>query len=296
MICGPPKSTPAANTAPAKKGSLAVLVRRAMDFLPTDVVELILRKLAEQDPRSLLQATCACKSFLEVSPAVWREAYLAPYPVDENALGLQNSEALDDKLLVSLGGYKRLALVKALYRRASKQHFLNLNKHAEKLPTTEIATGFVCTQAPKTVARYLFVYKVRGVTFSGTFSVRACSYLGSPGHVLQRSTPEDAKADGLFVAASLTEAGVQLLDDSYGTMLKDWTNGKFAVLDNRRQTVERLVKEKVSDLEVYVDLDLDVSPKRRECKPWAFYLSMKRKRTLYTFPVCKGKVYLVSQV
>lgn len=133
-----------------------------MDALPTNIVVAILRRLAEQDPLSLMQAKCVCKSFLNLAPATnWRDVFLAPYPTDENALGLKDSTALDDQV-ASLGGYKRLALVKARYRRASKQHTLNLNKHADKLPTTELKErkGYVdATSPPKIMARYLFIYR-----------------------------------------------------------------------------------------------------------------------------------------
>lgn len=53
----------------------------AMDCLPSDVVLLILRKLAVQDPLSLLRATCALAPFhrgAAVDPEVWKRAFYGP--------------------------------------------------------------------------------------------------------------------------------------------------------------------------------------------------------------------------
>lgn len=147
-----------------------------MDGLPTDVVDIILRKLAEQDPLSLLQATCACKALLNLaSEKIWRHAFLAPLPAEENALGLEESTELDGTV-ESMGGYKRLALVKGRYRRASKKHSTNLNKRIEKVPRIKVEGATQVLRAspsppPKIVARYLFVYKLRG---KKSFGDRPC--------------------------------------------------------------------------------------------------------------------------
>lgn len=278
------------------KKALPDLVSAAMNALPEDVVVVILRKLAEQDPISLLQASTACKSLLKVSSIVWREAFLAPFDVDENALGLEESQSQVEDKVASLGEYKRLAIVKGRYRRASKQHVSNLNKHPEKHPTTEIVKGYgSITPPPEIVARYLFVYKVRGETLAGTFDAPTCSSLGSSDYFLRFEG-----ADGnsrVYVAAFLTKAGKQLLGDKYERMLEEWTDAsKVTVPENKnvgRRMMNGVLNESVSDLEVFAALDLHINPEGRGCKPWTFPLSIGTKRSVYTFPSCKGNVHLV---
>lgn len=278
-----------------------------------DVILFILRKLAEQDPLSLLQATCTCKSFLGSSPALWKEAFLAPYPTHENALGLEETET-PNSWVPYAGQYKRLALVKSRYRRASKLHTSNLNKHAEKLPTTELENGGIyptCSLPPnssKYMARYLFVYKLRGKTLSGThFATRKDPYLGYPGWVM-KGWSDDGKADAdrVSVKADLTSAGKQLLRATYERMLKDWSEDGTATVpetpihrgfDTRfvgRRRSRSVVSDMVSNLEVYAHFNPDTKPGYyRECKPWDFRLCITTKRNVYTFPVCRGNVYLI---
>lgn len=283
-----------------------------MDVLPTDVTELILRKLAEQDPASLLRAKCACNLFLSVAPTIpWRDYFLASYPAEENALGIGESKVLDGEV-ASKGGYKQLALVKARYRWASKQHNLILKKYPEKRPTTEVegAKAFLrallraYTSPPKIVARYLFLFKLRGKTLSGTFLAPEQSPLGRRSTIL--NTPKygkenaDVNADvSVPVTAVLQGAGKQLLGDAYETMMNNWISGKTPLeTEGRigRRVIRRVLEERVSDLEIFAFLSRDVYPEweKRECKPWDFCLSIRTQASVYKFPVCRAKVQLVS--
>ncbi|GAQ84614.1 hypothetical protein KFL_001970145 [Klebsormidium nitens] len=89
-----------------------------MENLPNDVLLIVVRKLAAQDPVSLLRATCSCKHLLRVTEGnrvVWKEAFLGSAPTE------QNTEVRDayvtcaelDVEVDSLGGYKQLALIRA---------------------------------------------------------------------------------------------------------------------------------------------------------------------------------------
>ncbi|GAQ84613.1 hypothetical protein KFL_001970140 [Klebsormidium nitens] len=89
-----------------------------MEDLPSDLLLIVLRKLAAQDPISLLRATCACKLILRVTeenPIVWKEAFLGSAPTEQNTGGLDayvTCAELDERV-DRLGGYKQLALIKA---------------------------------------------------------------------------------------------------------------------------------------------------------------------------------------
>ncbi|GAQ84611.1 hypothetical protein KFL_001970120 [Klebsormidium nitens] len=66
--------------------------------LPSDAVLAILKKLAVQDPLSLLRATFACKCILEMAeknPAVWREEFLALYRREMGAIRSDDVAKLD---------------------------------------------------------------------------------------------------------------------------------------------------------------------------------------------------------
>lgn len=76
-----------------------------MEGLPDDVILIILRKLALQDPSSLLQATKACKSFsqtAEENVGLWKEAF------SNIVLGDHSKDERIEAHLISVGGYKRL--------------------------------------------------------------------------------------------------------------------------------------------------------------------------------------------
>lgn len=115
----------------------------------------------------------------------------------------------------------------------------------------------------------------------------------------KRGRKADTADDSVFVRALLTGAGKQLLGDSYGKILKDWKNASVTLENTSgtavgRKQMEYVIKEQISDLEIYAFLDPDVNPKRRECKPWSFYLTIQTKKRIYSLPVCKGIVYLLS--
>lgn len=282
----------------------ALSLREAMDALPMDVVIIILRKLAEQDPLSLLQAKCACKTFLNSAPGIhWRDAFLTSYPAGENVLGVEESTELEDELMFAwMGGYKRLAAVKNRYRWASKKHSSKLNKTTEKLSKIEVegAKAFLCARPPPNiVAGYLFVFKLRGKTLSGTVCASREWYLGCPDEILKGRSPGKGDAESVPVTAVLGSAEKQILDDTYRKMLIEWRSEQADSKHRRKvgkRVIKRLVEERVSELEIYAFLSPDVNPswERRECKPWDLRLSIKTKWDVYEFPVCRGKVYLVS--
>lgn len=94
-----------------------------MEDLPGDVLLVLLRKLAAQDPVSLLRATCASKLFhraTEENPVLWKEAFLGLAPAQEKASfdAYVTCAELDEEV-DRLGGYKQLALIKAGRQRLS---------------------------------------------------------------------------------------------------------------------------------------------------------------------------------
>lgn len=77
-----------------------------MEGIPEDVVTVLLHKLANQDPLSLVRATCALASFYRAAkgtPSIWKEAF---YGVAGKQLQ-ENCSRLDAEVEV-LGGFKTL--------------------------------------------------------------------------------------------------------------------------------------------------------------------------------------------
>lgn len=101
-----------------------------MEDLPSDVAQTILRKVAVQDPSSLLTLTCACANFYreaKPTPEIWKEAWYAPLyqPQAEqsvSALETELSAKLDTEIL-ALGGYKKLVI--ARWARVAQGRFLS---------------------------------------------------------------------------------------------------------------------------------------------------------------------------
>lgn len=274
-----------------------------MDALPTDVIEVILGKLAEQDPVSLSQAKCACKWLLHLAPAIdWRVTFLAPFAAEENVLRFRNCAELLDDQVASMGGHTRPAMVRCRYRLASKLYFSSLNKHTGYRPMTVIegTMPYMRARLPsESVTRYLFVYKLRGPILSGTLVATRQSYLGRPENIL-RDPKHVADADSVQVSGVLTSAGKHFLGDDYEKMLKDWRREKGSLPEDGgkvgRKTIRHVVEGgAVSDLEIFVFLSPDTIPNKRECKPWDFRLSIKTKDNVYKLLVCRGKVYRVSR-
>lgn len=85
-----------------------------MESLPSDVLLVILRKIAAQDPVSLLRATCTSKLLhraIEDNPFIWKEAFLGSAPAQSKDAYVTCAEL--DKEVDRVGGYKQLALIKA---------------------------------------------------------------------------------------------------------------------------------------------------------------------------------------
>lgn len=81
--------------------------------LPSEVLLTILHKLASQDPRSLLHATCACKAFESAAtedPGLWATAFLAPANESMTSARRTAEEQMEgiEAEVDFLGGYKRL--------------------------------------------------------------------------------------------------------------------------------------------------------------------------------------------
>lgn len=135
-----------------------------MDRLPDDLVQCIFRKLAVQDPFSLLQASCVCTSLhqpVEKDHSLWNEAFLAPVvgssdQQSETLLSATDSADLDREV-VSLGGYKQLALLRArhMHKRVEEQ---SRPDHPEQnlLGNWKAASEEMCSND---VARFLDVYR-----------------------------------------------------------------------------------------------------------------------------------------
>lgn len=84
-----------------------------MDRLPSDVILLIVHRLAVQDPLSLVPATCALAPFhrvLEEIPSMWREAFYGS-AANQEPEGMSTFTALDAEV-DSLGGYRSLLVAR----------------------------------------------------------------------------------------------------------------------------------------------------------------------------------------
>lgn len=85
-----------------------------MERLPSDVFSVVLHKLAVQDPRSLLRATCACKTLHREADVnnrgIWKDALFGK----DSRFGEHcKSEEIEAKIL-DLGGYKQLVKARCI--------------------------------------------------------------------------------------------------------------------------------------------------------------------------------------
>ena len=139
-----------------------------MERLLDELLHMIFVKLAVQDLLSLLSATCACKSFyrtVQESPSIWKEAFLASATGEQtqSLLAEETESALDAEICL-LGGYKRLALMRARLGRVAKpgrfpfdQEDLAKNRLSEKFGG--IRQSFI--GGTHDVSRYLIFFKLR---------------------------------------------------------------------------------------------------------------------------------------
>ncbi|GAQ92358.1 hypothetical protein KFL_009920020 [Klebsormidium nitens] len=82
-----------------------------METLPSDVVSVVLHKLAVQDPRSLVRATCACKTFhreVEQNRGVWKDAFFGR----DSSFGDHCKDENIEAEILALGGYEQLVKVR----------------------------------------------------------------------------------------------------------------------------------------------------------------------------------------
>lgn len=93
----------------------------AMEDLPSELLQIIVQKLALQTPTSLLRATCACKRFqeeVESNPGIWRKGFLGNEQDVEGLVALEKrsckdgSGKLEAKILELTGGYKSLVIAR----------------------------------------------------------------------------------------------------------------------------------------------------------------------------------------
>lgn len=105
-----------------------------MDTLPSDVLLVIVHKLATQDPLALLTATCACKAFFCVikdNPGVWKDLFHGSKVGQRTETNGRTEEGKQssglDAEIESLGGYK--LLVAAQYAR--KMAIANYGPHGQ---------------------------------------------------------------------------------------------------------------------------------------------------------------------
>lgn len=119
-----------------------------MEYLPTDVLLIILQKLAAQDPLSLLRTTCATARFYRVAgdnPGVWKEAFYGPIPAAWlEELAPQNccprKCAKLDAEVEALGGFRSLLTARLfsakkptkIDEKVEQKHALNECKVASK--------------------------------------------------------------------------------------------------------------------------------------------------------------------
>lgn len=95
-----------------KLSSVALKLLEAMERIPGDVILMILRKLAVQDPLSLLKATCVCRLLYhqaEKNSYLWKEAFLG------GKARLEEHAGEDDRMeaeIMALGGYKHLVIAR----------------------------------------------------------------------------------------------------------------------------------------------------------------------------------------
>lgn len=141
-----------------------------MEHLPDDLVQCILRRLAVQDPLSLLAASCVCTSLhqaLKDDYALWKEAFLAPVGSLEQhfdtLLDATSSAELDTEV-TSLGGYKRLALLSARHTRARAHCMSRVGRPALCFgkDTPSILCKVATDGSSNTVAEYLQIFRLGG--------------------------------------------------------------------------------------------------------------------------------------
>lgn len=130
--------------------------------LPGDLILIVLRKLALQDPLSFVRATCACKTFqkeAEDDSNSWFKALFKPEDIGEGVSKLdrrfQERNPGFEAAIEQLGGYKQL--VKARWGRLECFAFEQTPENEDlRLPKKPWKTHYEESEMPK----YLIILKV----------------------------------------------------------------------------------------------------------------------------------------
>lgn len=208
-----------------------------MDRLPGDLVQHILRKLAVQDPQSLLEASRVSTSLheaVENHTALWKQAFLAAAGSTEESLVHLNaiaSAALDTEV-GSLGGYKRLALLKLRDAHTSKSLLRDSSR-----PRSEQTHSATCRAGSEEgsskdgvnhVARYLLLCTFRGMLIGWRAdSPNQTSPLARSAFILPTGKPGDPVSISIETArepssdprSTFNEIGV-----TYNDIVKTWVS------------------------------------------------------------------------
>lgn len=272
-----------------------------MEHLPRDAIQCVLRKLANQDPFSLLQATWTCRLFektAEQAPVIWREAFLAPEPEstgNSSACGISNGVARFDGLdaeIASLGGYKQLALMKIRY--LQKIDLSLEQKQTEPLTVGEqddrLAGG-----SKERVSRYLLLFRFRGRLIGwSAFSPEKDSHLEMVNLIAPKL--QNSYHLGLRVVNLASER--YACSDSRPKWINDVSNMRTG--GTSRGLREGKVSSQIYAFQHHEANDLSNRLVARTGSPWHFTYDddvpfQEGEPVQYDLPGFKAKVYLVSR-
>lgn len=238
-----------------------------MERLPTDLVQCILRKLAMQDPLSLLQASSVYTSLhqaVEKDTALWKEAFLASagsFEQSFNVLLSDPASAALDTEVASLGGYKRLALVKVRHMQ-NTQLEMSSSPGVEQTPSANHKAGESVSENVRYVARYLHLCRLRGRLIGWrTNRPKPTSYLAHPEEILSSGEPGECFSVSIQkVSESTTDpsppsATINGLGLSYKDTIKAWLKiaGSTTLRSGRRVIKERLTVETYAFMDDVID-------------------------------------------
>lgn len=289
----------------------------AMEGLPGDAVLAILLKLAVQDPLSLLRATFACKWIFELTkthPAMWREAFLAPYWEGMGAVRSEDLAELDARISASLGGYKKLALARARHWQAAKTGELRTNQFKKRMDFEQIKKRIgLLINTKKLFARigalrpttsvtkmymtqFVYLHRLRGRLFCDIIMVpeeEVCHEIeGDPDLLLSVESPASATLDLEF---NFTEFGKKLLGATYTEMIQDWEKLTAGADGSRRLVNDTLSVEIYASVHIFQGQVLAVTCTPRYNSTYFTPTCKDCEGVDHRFPDCRVPVYFVPQ-
>lgn len=288
-----------------------------MERFPSELVTLVFRKLAVQDPLSLLRATCACKSWLHLvnnNEGIWKASFLAPVPggtlaSEQNAITSEHHKSMAelDSEVASLGGYAQLALVRFRHRKPKEPGWFEFEQTRFESRRRvgdcfSRARSWVFGEYEDVVARYLYIYRLKGRIFGWTASSPAQGLILEHVRTLLPRRTLLKPARSIRVHFRFVPGGTPATRRRKGItdqrpLVERWAKSRALIdtLPGRRSADDGdITTETYAFLKPIIRASGRVSS--LEGKPWTWVLDASLSDEVgYEPPKCEGRVFIISQ-